>query len=110
MQPEDQSVDGYETNSVIGQGSYAKVCLVTRKRDGEVFAMKILSKKYIQEEHQEKHIMTEKEILAAITHPFLVKMVTSFQDSKRLYFVLEYCPGGELFTLLAAEDKISEDK
>lgn len=41
--------------------------------------------------------MTEKRILAQFSHPFLVKMVSSFQDDKKLYFVLEYCPGGELF-------------
>ena len=39
-------------------------------------------------------IMTEKEILAGITHPFLVKMKLSFQDEQKLYFLLEYCPGG----------------
>lgn len=41
--------------------------------------------------------MTEKRILGQFSHPFLVKMVASFQDDKKLYFVLEYCPGGELF-------------
>ena len=54
--------------------------------------------------------MTEKEILARITHPFLVKLKLSFQDEKKLYFLLEYCPGGELFSLLSAKDTISEDQ
>jgi len=54
--------------------------------------------------------MTEKEILAQIEHPFLVKMKMSFQDDKKLYFLLEYCPGGELFSLLAAKDKLTEDQ
>lgn len=52
MHAEDQTVDGYTFNSVIGKGTYAKVCLVTRKRDGECFAMKILKKKYIIEKNQ----------------------------------------------------------
>lgn len=84
----DQSVDAYTFNSVIGKGTYAKVCLVTRKTDGELFAMKILKKKYIIEKNQEQHILTEKQILAGINHPFLVKMVSCFQDEKKLYFVL----------------------
>ena len=83
-----QSVDAYTFNSVIGKGTYAKVCLVTRKTDGELFAMKILKKKYIIEKNQEQHILTEKQILAGINHPFLVKMVSCFQDEKKLYFVL----------------------
>jgi serine/threonine protein kinase len=54
--------------------------------------------------------MTEKQILAEIEHPFLIKMHSSFQDDKKLYFVLEYCPGGELFTLLSIKDKLTEDQ
>ena len=54
--------------------------------------------------------MTEKEILAQIEHPFLVRMKMSFQDDRKLYFLLEYCPGGELFSLLAAKDKLSEEQ
>lgn len=54
--------------------------------------------------------MTEKSILAKIDHPFLIKLNKSFQDEKKLYFVLEYCPGGELFNLLAIKDKLSEDQ
>lgn len=54
--------------------------------------------------------MTEKEIMATIEHPFLVKMRMSFQDENKLYFLLEYCPGGELFSLLALKNKITEDQ
>lgn len=53
-----QSIDDFTFNSVIGKGTYAKVCLVTRKSDGEVFALKVLKKKYIVEKNQEEHIMT----------------------------------------------------
>jgi serine/threonine protein kinase len=47
------SVDDFNFNSVIGKGTYAKVFLVTRKSDGEVFALKVLKKKYIIEKNQE---------------------------------------------------------
>jgi serum/glucocorticoid-regulated kinase 2 len=47
-----QSVDDYTYNTVIGKGTYAKVCLVTRKTDGELFALKALKKKYIIEKNQ----------------------------------------------------------
>ena len=53
-----QSIDDFNFNSVIGKGTYAKVCLVTRKADGEVFALKVLKKKYIIQKNQEEHIMT----------------------------------------------------
>jgi RAC serine/threonine-protein kinase len=53
-----QSIDDFTFNTVIGKGTYAKVCLVTRKTDGEVFALKVLKKKYIVEKNQVEHIMT----------------------------------------------------
>lgn len=54
--------------------------------------------------------MTEKSILCDIQHPFLVKLKACFQDERKLYFVLEYCPGGELFGLLSLKDKLSEEQ
>ena len=104
------SMQDFSTLSVIGKGTYAKVVLVRHLKDNQLYALKILKKKYIVEKNQEKHIMTEKEILAQIEHPFLVKMKLSFQDERKLYFLLEYCPGGELFSLLAAKDKLTEDQ
>ena len=46
------SVEDFHFNSVIGKGTYAKVCLVTRKKDSKLFALKILKKKYIIEKNQ----------------------------------------------------------
>ena len=95
---------------MIGRGTYAKVLLVRSKVDGQVYAMKVLKKKYILEKGQEKNIMTEKSILAELNHPFLVRLKHCFQDEKKLYFVLEYCPGGELYNLLAIKEKFSEEQ
>ena len=78
----------FVTISVIGKGTYAKVLLVRQVKEGEVYAMKVLKKKYILEKNQEKNIMNEKSILASLDHPFLVKLRESFQDEKKLYFVL----------------------
>lgn len=45
-------VDDFTFKTVIGKGTYAKVCLVTRKKDSQLFALKILKKKYIIEKSQ----------------------------------------------------------
>jgi serine/threonine protein kinase len=103
-----QSAEDYIALSVIGKGTYAKVLLVRSKVDKQVYAMKILKKKYIVEKNQEKNIMTEKSILSDLNHPFLVKLRECFQDERKLYFILEYCPGGELFGLLSLKDALSE--
>ena len=57
-------LEGYTRLSVIGKGTYAKVLLVRSKETKQVFALKVLKKKYIIEKSQEKNIMTEKSILS----------------------------------------------
>jgi serum/glucocorticoid-regulated kinase 2 len=70
--------------------------------------MKILKKKYIEKKKQEIHIATERNVLVEVDHPFVIKMFYSFQSPEKLFFVLEYCPGGELFGLLSKKQKLSE--
>jgi serum/glucocorticoid-regulated kinase 2 len=62
------SIEDYSSLSVIGKGTYAKVLLVRSKLDKQVYAMKVLKKKYIIEKNQEKNIMTEKSILWDMQH------------------------------------------
>lgn len=52
----------------------------------------------------------EKRILEIARHPFIVHLFGSFQDEKFVYFVLEYIPGGELFTHLSDSNCFSENK
>ena len=40
--------------------------------------------------------MTERNILTATKHPFIVKLDSSFQTQDKLFLILEYCPGGDL--------------
>jgi len=102
--------DHFTTVSVIGKGSYAKVALVKKRDSGELFAMKILKKEKVEARKQEKNVKTERDILLTIQHPFIIDFYYSFQDSKHLYFILEYCPGGELFNLLSKKRRFSEDQ
>jgi protein-serine/threonine kinase len=53
--------------------------------------------------------MTERRILENIRHPFIVKMDYAFQSDSKLFFVLEYCPGGELFFYLSQIGRFKED-
>jgi len=103
------SLESFTTISVLGKGSYAKVLLVKKKDNDQLYAMKILKKKAVFEKHQERHVISEKEILSKMNNcPFLVRFYYSFQNEKKLFFVLEYCPGGELFNLIQSKGKLSE--
>lgn len=52
--------------------------------------------------------MNERKILEKIDHPFIVKMKYAFQNEQKLFFVLEYCPGGELFFYLSKVGRFKE--
>ena len=104
------SIDDFTSQSVIGKGSYAKVVLVKKKDSGELFAMKILKKENVERKKQERHVKTERDVQINIDHPFVIKFFYSFQNDRKLFFALEYCPGGELFNLLQKKKRFSEDQ
>jgi len=89
---------------VIGKGSFGKVILSKHKSDGKVYAVKVLQKAHILKRNEAKHIMSERNVLLnGVKHPFLVGLHFSFQTKDKLYFVLTYVNGGELFFHLQRE-------
>lgn len=78
--------------------------------DGGIYAMKMLRKSNIVHRNQIEHTKTERAVLEYINHPFIVTLVYAFQTHKKLYFVLEYCPGGELFFHLSRAGRFSEGR
>jgi serine/threonine protein kinase len=78
---------------------------------GQCFAIKVLQKKAIIRRNEVKHIMAERNVLLKnVTHPFLVGLHYSFQTGKKLYFVLDYVNGGELFFHLQRERVFEEPR
>lgn len=102
------NVNDFELVRVIGKGSFGKVTLVRKKDDRQLYAMKVLSKPNIVKRKQVEHTKTERRVLGAINHPFIVKMHYAFQSDSKLYFVLDYCAGGELFYHLSRMKKFPE--
>jgi len=99
---------------VIGQGSFGKVLMVSKKDvvggNNKVFAMKVLNKSTIIARNEVDHTRSEKSILMKLEHPFLVKLHFSFQTSDKLFFVMDYINGGELFFHLQRDKRFSEDR
>ncbi|XP_061028143.1 serine/threonine-protein kinase Sgk3 isoform X4 [Eubalaena glacialis] len=96
---------------VIGKGSFGKVLLVKRKLDGKFYAVKVLQKKIVLNRKEQKHIMAERNVLLKnVKHPFLVGLHYSFQTTEKLYFVLDFINGGELFFHLQRERSFPEHR
>lgn len=95
--------------TTLGSGTYGKVVLVKHSETQKLYAMKILKKKEIKEKNQVEHTKTERRVLEKVQHPFIVRMKYAFMDKEKLYFVLDYCNGGELFFYLTNLRRFRED-
>jgi len=84
--------------------------LVRKKDTGKVYAMKVLNKRTIIERNEVEHTKSEKSILMKLSHPFLVGLHYSFQTADKLYFIMDYINGGELFFHLQKDRKFTEDR
>lgn len=72
--------------------------MVNHKLENKIYAIKVLSKEAIIKRNEVKHIMTERNVLIKnLKHPFLIGLHYSFQSNDKLYFVLDYVNGGEVY-------------
>ncbi|OZJ05863.1 hypothetical protein BZG36_00869 [Bifiguratus adelaidae] len=102
--------EDFEALKVLGKGSFGKVILVKHKVTGQLYAMKVLKKASLFIHAKEaEHTKAERQILSDVQHPFIVKLYYAFQTDQKLYLILEYASGGELFTHLATERMFSEE-
>ncbi|XP_029658890.1 ribosomal protein S6 kinase beta-1-like [Formica exsecta] len=103
----------FELCKILGEGGYGKVFQVrkvTGKDKGSIFAMKVLRKaSIIRNQKDTAHTKAERNILEAVKHPFIVNLMYAFQTGGKLYLILEYLCGGELFTYLDREGIFLED-
>jgi RAC serine/threonine-protein kinase len=104
------SIDDFEMIKVLGRGTFGKVVVAREKKTREVVAIKILKKDVIIAKDEIAHTMTENRVLQQSKHPFLTELKYSFQTKDRLYFVMEYVNGGELFFHLSKERVFSEER
>ena len=109
MENKKPSLQDYELLTVFGVGSYSKVALVRKKMDGKIYAMKVVKKEGKVKGIKRCHAYSEKKILEKVVHPFIISLHSTFQSSKKLFFILEYCPGGELFSLIRRKGRLSEE-
>lgn len=84
----------------LGTGSFGRVHLVQSRVNARYYAVKVLKKAEVVRLKQVEHTNNEKHILESVAHPFLVNMWGTFQDNVNLYMVMDYVPGGELFSVL----------
>eukprot|EP00522_Entomoneis_paludosa_P015254 CAMPEP_0172459820 /NCGR_PEP_ID=MMETSP1065-20121228/34298_1 /TAXON_ID=265537 /ORGANISM="Amphiprora paludosa, Strain CCMP125" /LENGTH=834 /DNA_ID=CAMNT_0013214661 /DNA_START=245 /DNA_END=2749 /DNA_ORIENTATION=+ len=88
---------------ILGVGTFGKVWLVAHNKSGTPYALKVLGKREVIGHHQVEGVMREKNLMAAVKHPFVVNLVTTFQDERSLYMLIGLVQGGELFSIVHTE-------
>ncbi|GAB0094983.1 Ribosomal protein S6 kinase [Sergentomyia squamirostris] len=101
----------FELLRVLGEGSFGKVFLVRKivgKDAGTLYAMKVLKKATLKVKDRVRST-NERNILADVGHAFIVKLHYAFQTPGKLYLILDFLRGGDLFTRLSKEVMFTEE-
>ena len=84
----------------LGTGTFGRVKLMEHRTTGRAMALKCMQKHAIVQAHQEVNIVSERDVMLACDHPFIIKLYRTFQDANSVFMLLELVQGGELWTLL----------
>ncbi|KAL2629962.1 hypothetical protein R1flu_014648 [Riccia fluitans] len=106
---EEVGLSSFEVLKVLGTGASAKVFLVRKKSTGNLYAMKTILKEAVIANQQTERARTERQVLEALHHPYLVTLRYAFQTEKKLFIVLDYLNGGELFFHLQKVKRFDEE-
>ncbi|XP_075047217.1 maternal embryonic leucine zipper kinase [Mixophyes fleayi] len=104
----EELVKYYELHETIGTGGFAKVKLATHLLTGEKVAIKIMDKDSLGDDLP--RVKTEIDAMKNLSHQHVCRLYHVIETPKKIFMVLEYCPGGELFDYIIAKDRLSEDE
>jgi serine/threonine protein kinase len=96
--------------NIIGKGTFGKVYLVQNKHTKQLYAMKSIRKDIVLEHDSLENLHLEKTILNQVNHPFIISMEFVFIKSLRIYFIMDFIQGGELFKHLSEQRRFSEER
>ncbi|KAI0165573.1 Pkinase-domain-containing protein [Xylariaceae sp. FL1272] len=103
-------IEDFELLKVVGKGSFGKVMQVKKKDTNRIYALKTIRKAHIISRSEVAHTLAERSVLAQINNPFIVPLKFTFQSPEKLYFVLAFVNGGELFHHLQKEQRFDVNR
>ena len=98
--PKEYKFADLEQIAVLGSGTFGRVSLVREKTSKLVYALKVMLKTEIVAHKQQQNVINEKNIMMQCNHPFILRLYQTFRDQRKLYMLLEFVQGGELFAVV----------
>ena len=98
----------YVLGEKLGEGAFAKVRLATQIHIKEKCAVKILEKKLLESSRDIQRLKKEIKILKKLRHKNIIQLYDIMESKRNLYFVMEYCKGGELFDYIVKKKRLKE--
>ncbi|XP_022189945.1 aurora kinase C [Nilaparvata lugens] len=94
------ALNDFEIGKPLGKGKFGRVYLARERQTHAIFALKTMFKSELSKGQMEHQVIREVEIHSRLHHPNIIRMFTYFADERRIYLVLEYAGGGEMFNRL----------
>uniref|UniRef100_F6QZH0 3-phosphoinositide-dependent protein kinase 1 n=1 Tax=Ciona intestinalis TaxID=7719 RepID=F6QZH0_CIOIN len=100
--PNKKGPDDFMVAKLLGEDEESTVVLAQDVSSGKYYAIKILDQEKLSQEDKLSQVKKEQHVISRLEHPFFVKLHYTFEDEKRLYFVLSYAKNGELLSYIEA--------
>lgn len=97
------TLSNFDIGRPLGRGKFGNVYLAREKETKFVIALKVLFKKQVHAQGIEHQVRREIEIQSHLRHPNILRMYGYFHDETRIYLILEFAPGGTLFSKLQTQ-------
>lgn len=109
--PENAALFGkYEVGKLLGCGAFAKVYHARNTENGQSVAVKVINKKKIAGNGLAGNVKREISIMSRLRHPNIVRLHEVLATKTKIYFVMEFAKGGELFAKIANKGRFNEDQ
>ncbi|XP_051134093.1 CBL-interacting serine/threonine-protein kinase 3-like isoform X1 [Andrographis paniculata] len=100
----------YEVGRTIGEGTFAKVKFARNSDTGQAVAIKILDKDKVLKHKMAEQIKREISTMKLIKHPNVVRIYEVLASKTKIFIVLEFVTGGELFDKIVNNGRMREDE
>jgi len=103
------TINDFSVLKPISAGAFGRVYLAKKKSTRDVFAVKVLRRHDMEQRNLVERVQLERDILAGSSSPWIVRLFWTFMSSRKLFFVMEYLPGGDVYSLLCNLGFLDED-